>query len=35
MYTAPQIIATFDATVVLAEALGQPTCPSFFPSCLG
>jgi len=35
MYTAPKIVASLDATVVLAAALGQPTCPSFFPTCEG
>jgi len=30
MYTAPKIIASLDATIVLAEALG---CPSSIPNC--
>ena len=33
MYTAPKIIVSFDAAVVLSEALGQPACPSYFPTC--
>ncbi len=33
MYTAPKLVASLDAALVLSEALGAPECPSFFPTC--